>query len=156
MTKISASLCVFLLLFGMTPVFAQETGAATEPAAATTDALPPDVNPDDPGSIFTYIAKAFTARTWGPFAAGLLMLLVWIGRLVIPRLPTKYIPWVAASAGVLASVAASLAMGWEWWRAILNGLTVGAAAVGFWELFGKLFSDLIKKPTDGDGEKKPE
>lgn len=142
MKRIFCSLLVALCL--VSPLaFAQDTPDAGVTADAglvpgpNGTAVPVPVNTEDPGEILSYIARAFNGKTWGAFAAGVLMLLVWVGRLIMPRLPAKALPWVAASLGMLFAVATALSVGWVWWRAILNGLTVGFAAGGLWSLLGK-------------------
>lgn len=152
MRSATAVMCLLpFLLFGA-PAFADdpkpvEPTAVAEPAAAApaadapADAVePPDV-PDigeDVGGFIDELVNAFNAKDWGILAGLIIMALIWIlKKFVWKALPLAALPWVSAGAGVAVAVATGLAAGLIWWKAILNGLTVGAAASGLWSLVGK-------------------
>lgn len=59
-------------------------------------------------------------------------------------IPKQYVPWIAAFTTMLGDVVAALSAGASWSAAVLQGLLVGAAAIGFWEMAGKR---VIGKPV---------
>lgn len=109
--------------------------AAKPAAAAAAEPLPVEGNE---GEYIKALVKAFNAKDWGIFAGLALMILVWVlKKFIWKTLPVGVLPWVSAGAGVAVAVATGLFTGLIWWRAILNGLTVGAAASGLWSMVGK-------------------
>jgi len=111
---------------------------AEEPKAATTD-LPDD--PEEAILLIEQLVKAAQAGQWQLFVGLLLTLIVWILRKfnILNFLPSKAVPWVAAAIGMLGYLGVSLASGLALLPAILQGLLVGAAAVGLWEMLGQHF-----------------
>lgn len=90
--------------------------------------------------------KAFITEAFanGQFAIGvsvLIMVALW----VVGRQPflKEYIKdrnvlaWVSLGTGVLGSVATNIMAGKSWSMALVEGLTVGAAASGLWSTVGK-------------------
>lgn len=171
MRSATAVMCLLpFLLFGA-PAFADDPKPAEpvtveEPAESAADASiasaadtvePPDVPDigDDMGGFIEEIVNAFNAKDWGIFAGLIIMALVWVlKKFVWKALPTGALPWVSAGAGVAVAIATGLGAGLVWWKAILNGLTVGAAASGLWSLIGKhIFG---KNDKDNEEEKKKE
>jgi len=73
---------------------------------------------------------------WGVVAAALLTLLVFLARKLklLAKVPKKALPWVAAGVAMLGDVVAAFATGAALPDALLQGLMLGAAAVGFWEM----------------------
>ena len=140
-------------------VEAKPVEAATAPvsdvkpaeAAPAADAKPvlkvvekADPIPDDPEEVILLIeqlVKAAQAGQWQLFVGLLLTLIVWILRKfnIIKFMPDKAIPWFAAGIGMLGYLGVSLASGLALLPAILQGLLVGAAAVGLWEMIGQHF-----------------
>jgi len=105
--------------------------------AAAQEALPTKLD-TDPGSFAQDMYTAFTAKEWGIFVGCLIMFLVWFIRLfVLVKLPSDWLPWVASGMGVLLSIGVDLTSKVPWWKAVLNGLLVGAAASGLWSQVGK-------------------
>jgi hypothetical protein len=158
MKKLFASLAIlFLVALPLAPAFAQEPSpdagvvGADEGLVPGPDGalVPPVVNPDNPSEIWAFISRAFTGKQWGAFAAGILMFLVWGVKLFLPKIPKEHLPIVAAALGMVTSVAISLSLGWIWYKALINGLLIGGAAIGFWELLSKY---ILRNKTD---EKKP-
>jgi hypothetical protein len=101
---------------------------------------------------------AFTAKEWGIFVGGLIMVVVWFARMfLLARLSSDWLPWVSSGMGVLLSISIDLTSKVPWWKAVLNGLLVGAAASGLWSQVGKnlLPSELKKKETIEVLEDKP-
>lgn len=119
------------------------------PAAAPATATEPVVAPDpekDLGGFMSLMIDSFKNKNWGVFAGLLIMLLVWVTRKFIPKMPTNYLPWVSAAMGIVVSVATDLIAGGTWYYAIFNGLLIGAAASGMWSLVGKHV--LVKKTAE--------
>ncbi len=111
--------------------------AAEKPdaAPAAADATKPDENI---GGLVEEMISAYNGKDWSILAGLSIMLLIWIiKRFIWTSLPVSVLPWLAAGLGVLAAVATALTLGQLWWKAILNGLTTGAAASGLWSLVGK-------------------
>ena len=133
------------------PVEAAPAPAETKPvlkvveepkAAATTDPIPDD--PEEAILLIEQLVKAAQAGQWQLFVGLLLTFIVWVLRKfnIISFLPSKAVPWVAAAIGMLGYLGVSLASGLALLPAILQGLLVGAAAVGLWEMLGK---HILKK-----------
>lgn len=78
----------------------------------------------------------FQHSPWGPVLASLLTLAVFILRRTgaLAKLPPAALPWVAAVLAMLADVASAAIAGAPLGQALAQGLMLGAAAVGFWEL----------------------
>lgn len=126
---------------------------AAAPAVAPT-ATEPAATPDpekDLGGFMVLLLDAFKNKNWGVFAGLVIMLLVWITRKFIPKMPTSALPWVSAGMGIVASVATDLIAGGTWYVAIFNGLLLGAAASGMWSLVGKHV--FVKKETAPEAPK---
>ena len=73
---------------------------------------------------------------WGAIVAALLTLLIFAFRRAgaLDRLPRQALPWAAAGIAMIGDVIAALSAGTSIPDALLQGLMLGAAAVGFWEL----------------------
>ena len=67
--------------------------------------------------------------------AAALTLLVWAFRKakLLGKVPKRLIPWITIFLAMLGNIVAALAQGVPWHVAVLNGLVMGSAAVGFWE-----------------------
>lgn len=111
--------------------------------------------PDDLGDMISQIIAAAQGGEWSVFAALIIMILVYLAtrvKFISDLLPKAAIPWVAASAGMLAAVASIAFTEGDWLKAILGGLVTGAAASGLWELIGR----QISKKASKDEEAKPD
>jgi len=107
----------------------------------------------DPGTFAHDLYLAFTAKEWGIFVGGLIMLVVWFTRLfVLVKIPACWLPFVSSAMGVLLSISIDLTSKVSWWKAVLNGLLVGSAASGMWSMIGKkvLPSDRKNKENPDD------
>lgn len=113
-----------------------------------------DIADKDASEILDGIVNAFNAKNWGIFAGFIVMAFIWgLKKFAWKSLSTSALPWVSAAAGVVAAIATSLVAGQIWWKAILNGLTVGAAASGLWSMLGKYIFGKYDKSEDGEDEK---
>jgi hypothetical protein len=116
--------------------------------------------PPMPGADGETVGWALQAAKWafdqfhshnaGPAVGMLLMVLVFLfSKLVEGKLPPKAIPYCAPAMGVVTSVGMNLlavkmgATPKVMLEAVMHGLTMGAAAVGFWELLGKVVVNKV-------------
>jgi hypothetical protein len=136
------SLCLLFV-----PAALADTPPVPAPAAASADVKADVAAPttpetpavdENPGEYVEKIIDAYSNKDWGILAGLSIMLLIWIvKRFVWTSLPVSALPWVSIGLGVLVAVATALMAGQLWWKAILNGLTTGAAASGLWSAVGK-------------------
>jgi len=155
--------CIFALSLITGPyVFADdakpETPAVTEKKEApkaeegktkTEETKVPDVSEVEE-NVSEHIEKtveAFQLGNWGPAVGLAIMLLVWfLVSFLWTTFPSVALPWLSAGLGIVSAVATDLIAGRPWWKALLSGLTMGAAASGFWSMLGKYILEAIKKP----------
>ena len=127
-------------------------GAEEKPA----DAIAPVTEDSKLGTLIEKMVKAFNAKDWGIFAGLAIMIVIWgIKKFIWKSLPVGALPWVSAGLGVAVAVATGLFAGLVWWKAILNGLTVGAAASGLWSMVGKRVFGENEPKAGADAEKAP-
>lgn len=120
--------------------------------ASAQEALPTRLDVD-PGGFAEDLYQAFTAKEWGIFVGCLIMLAVWFIRLfVLVRLPSDWLPWVASGMGVALSIGVDLTSKVPWWKAVLNGLLIGAAASGLWSQVGKKVLPTERKKEENKVE----
>lgn len=126
------------------------------PTAATGVVIssePLDPIDKDPGGFLQTIIQAVHDKNWSYVVGAVLMFLVWIVRKYFwASLPTAYVPWLAAGLGVIVDVSLSLIANVIWWKAILSGLTSGAAAIALWEL---VFKHLLGTKDEEKAAGKP-
>lgn len=105
----------------------------------TKGAVPPTVDPDDPGAIFGAIVTAFKGGAWA-WLIGLVLMLATlvVNKVLKEKIPKKVLPWLAIGLGVGTNIAMSFASGLYWLEALGNGITMGLAAAGGWSAVGKL------------------
>jgi len=130
---------------------------ATEVAAAAVP--PPDVSgieTQNPETFSQKLLAAFQSREWGVAVGLILMLIVlFVSRFMWTSLPPSWLPWLSIGLGIAATAGIDLAAGKVWWRAILAGLTTGAAASGLWSALGKyIFGSNVKKVEESKAETK--
>lgn len=174
--KITTCLVASLLLFApvvladtATPAVEVTVGTpaiAIVPAEAVAPVAPVEETPadaaviadveKDPGAYVEKLVQAFNAKDWGIFAGLAIMLSLWIlKKFIWKSLPVGALPWVSSGTGVVVAVASGLFVGLIWWKAILNGLTVGAAASGLWSMVGKRVFGANETQEDKEEEKTP-
>jgi hypothetical protein len=133
LNKLSALFLSLVVLAVPSLAFAQTAGA------------PPS---DDLGGMVSLIVDAAKGGQWGVFASLAIMILVFLATkvpFVQDWLPSAARPWVAAGAGVLGAVAATVLTTGDWVQAILSGFLTGAAASGLWSLVGR---HVLKTPAE--------
>ena len=116
------------------------TGGEEQPAELKTD--------EEAGEAVEGLYGAIMSKNWALALSLGLMLLVFVARKVpvLDKIPAKATPWVAAAMSMLGYVAAALmAPGAEIGAAILSGLSVGAGAVGLWEM---VFKHILSKKEE--------
>jgi hypothetical protein len=85
------------------------------------------------------LVDAISNKNWGLVAACVIMLIVWILRLIWPKLNKKALPWIAVAIGSLAAIGGALLVApGEWLQALLAGIGAGLSAAGTWGLLGFL------------------
>lgn len=95
--------------------------------------------PTEAQEMFKLLIEAYKAGQWSILAGLVIMLAIFafnktkLGDLI----DKKYIPWVSVSLGVVATVGTALIAGIPVETSVLQGLTTGTAAIGFWELIFK-------------------
>jgi hypothetical protein len=103
-------------------------------------ALAQDVDPNDAGALVTGIIEAAKGGEWSLLVSLALMMLVFLATkipFISNWIPGSAKPWVVAISGVVLAVAMTAATTGDWVTALLNGLVMGTAATGLWELIGK-------------------
>lgn len=89
------------------------------------------------------VVKLFKEHKWRPAIAALLTLIIFfwrrfIGKLLIAKIPAKYMAWVTAGIGLLATLPAHLMVEkFNIWTFLLDGFVTGAEAAILWSLVGK-------------------
>lgn len=115
-----------------------ESDTGSDETSGETGLVPVEVETDeDAVEAAKDLYSAITGQNWAMVVAIGLTLLVFAMRKfnLLAKIPTKAIPWVTAALAMVGYVAAALlapevVIG----QALLEGLAVGAAAVGFWEM----------------------
>ncbi len=122
---------------------AQDEGTVT----VTVEGLP-DVSDDEAVAAVKTLLD-YQKSGWGALAAALLTLIIFVVRKLglLNKVPKKALPWVAAGVAMVADVAAALGTGAPVAEALLQGLMLGAAAVGFWEMALKHALKPSKEPA---------
>ena len=120
------------------PAEAPKAEAPAATAAAPAAAPAEDLSPQEVVALGKTILDAAKGGNWGIVVASVLMLLLWVLRkFVLKKIPSSYMPWVAAGTGVAGAVAANLQAGQPWMDAVMSGFMAGAAASGLYSLVGK-------------------
>ena len=121
-------------------VEAPKAEAAPAAKAEAAPAAAKQMSPEEVVALGKTILDAAKGGNWGLAVAGILMLLVWgLRKFFLKKIPSSYMPWVAAGTGIAGAVAANLQAGQAWGEAILSGLMAGAAASGLYSMIGKKF-----------------
>jgi hypothetical protein len=77
------------------------------------------------------LVKAFQGGQWGLAALLMIMLLIRLGKnTFLKKIPSQYLPWVAALSACAAAILGNLEAKQSWPDAIVGGLVIGWAAVG--------------------------
>lgn len=106
--------------------------------------------PTDPASLLGWFAEVHKGGQWSLLIGGALTLVLRFAPVLKPlldKLPAESTKWVAMALAMLGSVATGLMAGVPWYKVIVDGLQVGVAAIGGWELILKpLLSKLGAQP----------
>ncbi len=102
--------------------------------------------PSDPSGILAFFKQTHDSKEWGLLIGGGITLLVRLLTLLKPladKLPPEQTKWLAMGLAMSSSIATGLMSGIPWFKVLVDGATVGAAALGGWEfilkpLLGKL------------------
>lgn len=116
-------------------------------------ALNPASVPTDLTGILGFFKLTHDSKEWGLLIGGVLTLVVRLLTLLKPladKLPPEQTKWLAMGLAMVTSVSTGLLAGIPWFKVLVDGATVGAAALGGWEfllkpLLGKL--GLSKNPV---------
>lgn len=106
-------------------------------------------------SSLKWALEQFQNKNYMPAIGMLVMVMVWVFKKYFEdKVTPAHLPYVSAAMGVVVACAMNLmalAAGskpHDWLTAIGMGLTMGAAASGFWSLMGKwLEAKLLNKPS---------
>lgn len=89
----------------------------------------------DPGKAAQGLVDAFGSGSWGLVIGFGLMVVVYVVRLLAPKLSSKALPWIAVGLGVASAFgAAMVAAPDQWLAAVLAGVQAGLTAAGTWGL----------------------
>ncbi len=106
--------------------------------------------PDDPASIISWLKETHSGGHWALLVGGVLTLVVRFATALGPladRLPPESRKWVAMGAAVLGGMGTGLMAGMGWFKSATDGVLLGLAAVGGWEVFlKKLFPPKTSTP----------
>lgn len=95
--------------------------------------------PTEAQETFKLLIEAYKAGQW-PVLSGLVIMLAIFAfnKLGLEgKVDKKYIPWVSVTLGVVTTVGTALIAGIPVETSVLQGITTGTAAIGFWELIFK-------------------
>lgn len=102
-----------------------------------------------------WVIAQFQAKNFLPACAMLVMMAVWAAKKFLgDKLKTEHMALLAAGLSLLSSLAMELigmktgSGGFDIFRALANGLMVGAGASGFWSLVGKKLFPNASPPAD--------
>jgi len=121
-------LYVFLLVALIFPAIAF---AQTEVAAG--------VDTESVDALTNLLVEAVRSEQWLVVAGVATTLIVLVIRRFgfLSQVPVKYMPWVATGVAIASSVGTSLISGVSLLSAVTQGILVGTAASGFWEMIFK-------------------
>jgi hypothetical protein len=88
------------------------------------------------------LVQLFRSHEWRPAIALLLTILIYFWRrfdkIIIAKIESKYIPWITALMGFLATLPSHLSVTpFVWANFILDGFVTGAESALLWSLVGK-------------------
>jgi hypothetical protein len=103
-------------------------------AQSVTEVPGPDVDPTQMGQ---RLIESIDSRNWGLAVGVGIMLIVWVLRLLWPKLSKKALPWIAVAIGAFGAFGlAMISAPTEWLQAVLAGIAAGLSAAGTWGLLG--------------------
>lgn len=139
------------MMFAIVLVLLLVPGVALADTATSTATLPV-IDPNAEGvdvvaQTLSMLLLAFKSRRWMLVAGLVLTIAVVLVRMfnLVKQVPADLVPWATLGIATLASVAVGLQAGRDWDNIVVTGLSVGVAAIGGWETFGKLIRALVKR-----------
>lgn len=124
------------------------------PLVALAQASAPVAVPDDLAGLIAFFKETHASKSYALLIGGAITVLVRLITLAKPlaeNLPPAATKWVAMALAMLGSVASGLLAGVPWFTVIVNGLQVGAAALGGWEFILKPLLDKLGLSTAPTG-----
>lgn len=90
-------------------------------------------------TVTSLLVEAIRSEQWLVVAGLATTLIVLVARKtgLLAQIPKKYVPWVATAVAILSAFATSLISGVSLTTALTQGIIVGTAATGFWEMLFK-------------------
>jgi hypothetical protein len=141
---------VVLFLIAFTSSALADTATSTTTATSTATAIVDPGQIDSIEQLFGVVGllkKAYSSRRWMLLAALVLTVLVAGVRMFSlgQKLPAELVPWVTLGLAMLTSIALGLQAGKRWDTMLITGVSVGIAAIGGFETFGKLLRSTIRR-----------
>lgn len=108
-------------------------------AFAQTEVVAAGVDTGSVDSLTNLLIEAVRSEQWLVVAGVATTLIVLVIRRVglLSQVPVKYMPWVATGVAVVSSFGTSLISGVNPVNALTQGILIGTAASGFWEMIFK-------------------
>lgn len=141
------------------PIQEPDSGTKAEDATPKTDIVvktddAKTEKPEEPKTIEDiglYVKKMVRAAQdghWALFAGFLVMILTRLFNLLLRnKIPSRVMPWIALSLGVVGDGAFILANSGSWLDAIVGGITAGITAAGSYSIYGKHLPGLKSKSS---------
>jgi hypothetical protein len=114
----------------------------------------PVVVPDDLAGIIAFFKSTHDSKAYALLFGGLLTVLVRLLTLAKPlaaKLPPEATKYLAMGLAMLGSIATGLLSGVVWYTVIIDGVTVGVAALGGWEFILKPLLSKLGASTSPTG-----
>lgn len=128
---------------------AKSASAQTPPTEIEVKETEKPKEPETVEDIGLYVKKMVHAAQdghWALFAGFLVMILTRLFNLLLRnKIPSKVMPWIALSLGVVGDGAFILANSGSWLDAIVGGITAGITAAGSYSIYGKHLPGLKSK-----------
>jgi hypothetical protein len=108
-------------------------------AFAQTEVVAGSVDVESVDALTNLLIEAVRSEQWLVVAGVATTLVILMVRKagLLSQVPVKYMPWVATGVAVVSSVGTSLVSGVSLVSAVTQGVLVGTAASGFWEMIFK-------------------
>lgn len=108
-------------------------------AFAQTEVVAAGVDTESVDALTNLLVEAVRSEQWLVVAGVATTLIVLVIRRFgfLSQVPVKYMPWVATGVAIASSVGTSLISGVSLLSAVTQGILVGTAASGFWEMIFK-------------------